>query len=119
MRDQLLFDLTGGGPGGSSMYRLDITMTSSQLQSSVDIQQRPSGIQNYGLDATYVLIETATGKPVVRGTTFARVSYKQFPPAAALRRRPRSARRRKRAESHRRQYPVAASRRISRRDFKR
>jgi LPS-assembly lipoprotein len=31
--------------------------------------------QNYGIDASYRLVEIGTGKQVVGGSTFARVSY--------------------------------------------
>lgn len=75
MRDQLLFDLTGGGPASSSAYRLDIQLTSTQVQVIVDINSARPEIQNYGINATYTLIDNATGKPVIRGTTFSRVSY--------------------------------------------
>lgn len=75
MRDQLLFDLTGGGPQNSPAYRLDIQLSSTQLQVIVDINSARPEIQNYGIDATYTLIDNATGKPVIKGTTFSRVSY--------------------------------------------
>ncbi len=75
MRDQLLFDLTGGGPQNSPAYRLYIQLSSSQLQVIVDINSARPEIQNYGIDASYTLIDNATGKPVVKGTTFSRVSY--------------------------------------------
>ena len=32
-------------------------------------------IQNYGINASYTLTEVGTGKPVISGTTFSRVSY--------------------------------------------
>ena len=32
-------------------------------------------VENYGIDANYVLIEVATGKTVMQATTFSRVSY--------------------------------------------
>ncbi len=32
-------------------------------------------IENYGIDATYSLVDLATGKVVLTGQTFARVSY--------------------------------------------
>jgi LPS-assembly lipoprotein len=32
-------------------------------------------MNDYGIDSAYTLTELATGKVVVRGTTFARVSY--------------------------------------------
>ncbi|MCX7295543.1 MAG: LPS assembly lipoprotein LptE [Hyphomicrobiales bacterium] len=75
MRDQLLFDLTGGGPASSSAYRLDIRLTSSQVQVIVDINSARPEIQNYGINAIYSLIDNATGKQVINGTTFSRVSY--------------------------------------------
>ena len=75
MRDQLLFDLTGGGPAQSSAYRLNISLSSTQLQVIVDLNSARPEIQNYGIDATYTLIDNATGKLVVKGTTFSRVSY--------------------------------------------
>ena len=74
-RDQLLFDLTGGGPAASSAYRLDVRLSSTQLQVIVDINTARPDVQNYGIDATYTLTDLATGKPVVKGTTFSRVSY--------------------------------------------
>lgn len=74
-RDQLLFNLTGGGPAQSSAYWLDIKLSSSQRQVIVDITSARPEIQNYGIDATYTLVDNATGKPVVNGTTFSRVSY--------------------------------------------
>jgi LPS-assembly lipoprotein len=75
MRDQLIFNLTGGGPGQSSAYRLEVKMTSTQLQVIVDINSARPEIQNYGIDATYTLFDNATDKPVIKGTTFSRVSY--------------------------------------------
>ena len=41
----------------------------------VDITTARPDVQNYGINATYTLTEIATGKTVVTGTTFARVSY--------------------------------------------
>jgi LPS-assembly lipoprotein len=75
MRDQLLFDLTGGGAAQSSAYRLVIKMTPSQTQVIVDINSARPEIQNYGIDATYVLYDNATGRSIINGATFARVSY--------------------------------------------
>lgn len=74
-RDQLLFNLTGGGPAQSSAYRLNISLSSTQLQVIVDINSARPEIQNYGIDATYTLVDIATGKAVVNGQTFSRVSY--------------------------------------------
>ena len=75
MRDQLLFDLTGGGPAAASAYRLDILLSATQVQVIVDINSARPEIQNYGINAIYSLIDNATGKQVINGTTFSRVSY--------------------------------------------
>ncbi len=75
MRDQLLFDLTGGGAAQSSAYRLVVKLVPTQSQVIVDINSARPEIQNYGIDATYVLYDNATGKQVINGATLARVSY--------------------------------------------
>jgi LPS-assembly lipoprotein len=41
----------------------------------VDITTARPEIQNYGIDATYTLTDIATGKKVVTGQAFSRVSY--------------------------------------------
>ena len=41
----------------------------------MDINTSRPDIENYGLTATFTLVEMATGKIVVTGQTFARVSY--------------------------------------------
>jgi LPS-assembly lipoprotein len=74
-RDQLLFNLTGGGAAQTSAYRLDITLAASQQQVIVDLNSARPDIQNYGINASYSLIDNATGKSLLKSTTFARVSY--------------------------------------------
>lgn len=75
VRDQLLFDLTGGGAAQTSAYRLKIALVSSKTQVIVDLNSARPDIQNYGIDATYSLVDIASGKPVLKSTTFSRVSY--------------------------------------------
>lgn len=75
MRDKLLFDLTGGGPAQTSAYRLIVKLTANQQQVIVDLNSARPDIQNYGIDATYSLVDNATGKALFNSTTFARVSY--------------------------------------------
>ena len=41
----------------------------------VDVNTSRPDVENYGLNVTYTLTEIVTGKIVVTGTTFARVSY--------------------------------------------
>ena len=75
VRDDLIYDLTGGGPAAPAAYRLEIQLRSHNLQVIVDIATARPDIENYGIDATYKLTEIATGKEVVTGQTFSRVSY--------------------------------------------
>ncbi|RDV04031.1 LPS assembly lipoprotein LptE [Undibacter mobilis] len=75
VRNDLIFDLTGGGPAASSAYKLKIQLASSTRQVIVDVNSARPEIQNYGINATYSLIDDGTGKTVFTSTTFARVSY--------------------------------------------
>jgi LPS-assembly lipoprotein len=75
VRNELIYDLTGGSGTISPTHRLDVKLTATQLQIIVDINTARPDMNHYGIDSTYTLTELATGKVVVRGTTFARVSY--------------------------------------------
>ena len=75
VRNDLMFDLTGGSGQGPSGYRLNVRLSSTQLQVIVDINTARPDIQNYGIDAAYSLTDLSTGKTVVNGQTFSRVSY--------------------------------------------
>jgi len=75
IRNALLFDLTGGSAAASSTHRLKIAMSSTRASIIVDVNTSRPDVENYGINATYTLTEIATGKIVVTGTTFARVSY--------------------------------------------
>jgi len=75
VRNELIYDLTGGSGGISPTHRLAVRLTATQLQIIVDINTARPDVNNYGIDGTYTLTELATGKIVVRGQTFARVSY--------------------------------------------
>jgi LPS-assembly lipoprotein len=75
VREALIYDMTGGGAVGMPTHKLVVRLTSRQLQAIVDITTARPDIQNYGIDATYQLIDLRTGKPVISGQTFSRVSY--------------------------------------------
>jgi len=75
IRNALLFDLTGGSNPLPPAYRLNIRMTSTLSDIIVDTNTIRPAIENYGINATYMLTEIASGKQVVSGQTFARVSY--------------------------------------------
>ena len=84
-------------------------MNSTRASVIVDINTSRPDIENYGINATYSLTEIATGKVVVTGQTFARVSYdipgqqQRFARARGLRDAESRA-----AKVDRRQYQVAA-----------
>ncbi len=75
VRNGLIYELTGGGTAAPTNYRLDIKLASTNLQVIVDINTARPEIQNYGIDAIYTLVDVTTGKPVIKGATFSRVSY--------------------------------------------
>ena len=75
VRNGVIFGLTGGAGEAPPTHRLDIYLSSQQLQVVVDIRSGRPDVQNYGIDAYYTLVDLATGKIVVNGTTFSRVSF--------------------------------------------
>jgi LPS-assembly lipoprotein len=75
LRNEVIFGLTGGGAPATPNYKLFISIGSTNLQIIVDVTTARPDMQNYGIDASYQLIEVGTGKIVVTGTTFSRVSY--------------------------------------------
>lgn len=91
VRNDLVFQTTGGDTPAPPKYRLKIAMSANQLSVVVDIQTNRPDVTNEQLNATYELIDIKTGKVVVRDQTFARVSYdipgeeQRFAAARALR----------------------------------
>jgi LPS-assembly lipoprotein len=75
IRNALLFDFTGGGAPAPPTHRLKVAIASTRASVTVDINTSRPDIENYGINASYSLTEVATGKVVVTGQTFARVSY--------------------------------------------
>ncbi|MGE3148491.1 MAG: LPS assembly lipoprotein LptE [Pseudorhodoplanes sp.] len=75
VRNALLFNFTGGGDALSPTHRLKINLATLRQQVIVDIGTARPDVENYGIDATYSLIDLATDKTVLAGKTFARVSY--------------------------------------------
>jgi LPS-assembly lipoprotein len=75
VRNNLLFGLTGGSGAAAANYKLTIRLSSSQTQVIVDVNTARPDIQNYGIDASYTLTDITTGKKIIDGQTFSRVSY--------------------------------------------
>src|SRR6266853_1251354 len=75
VRNQLLFNLTGGGAAAPPTHRLTMRMTSNRLSVIVDITTGRPDVEDYGLNVNYQLLEIKSGKTVFNSDTFARVSY--------------------------------------------
>jgi LPS-assembly lipoprotein len=75
IRNALLFNLTGGGASAPPTHKLRISIVTSQAYIIVDIHTSRPDMQITGINASYSLTELATGRVVVTGQTFSRVSY--------------------------------------------
>ncbi len=75
MRNELIYKLTGGGEAASPAYRLTINLSATQKQVIVDINTARPEVENYGLNASYTLVDLSNGHTVVSGNTFSRVTY--------------------------------------------
>lgn len=75
LRNGLIFSFTGGGSPAPPTHKLIVRMSTNRTSAIVDLTTARPDIENYAIDVSYELREVATNKPVMRGTTFARVSY--------------------------------------------
>jgi LPS-assembly lipoprotein len=75
VRNSLLFNLNGGTDPKLPAYRLNIQMASTRLTVIVDLSSARPEMENYGLNASYTLVELKTGRTVLSDQTYARVSY--------------------------------------------
>jgi LPS-assembly lipoprotein len=75
IRNALLYDFTGGGAEARPAYSLTVNMSSTVADIIVDTSTTRPAIEDYGINASYQLTEIVSGKQVVNGQTFARVSY--------------------------------------------
>ena len=109
IRNALAFKMYGDATGGPPTHRLVIKLATSRSSLILDPATALPSIENYGIDAQYNLIEIATNKSVMTGSTFSRVSYDipgQLPALRPLPRVPR--RRRSRLPGNRGKYPDPA-----------
>jgi LPS-assembly lipoprotein len=75
IRNALAFKLYGNATGMPPTHRLVLKFTTTRSSLMIDPNTAlPTG-ENYGIDAQYTLIEIASNKSVLNGSTFARVSY--------------------------------------------
>ena len=75
IRNQLAFKLYGTATGMAPTHRLVLRFTTTRSSLMIDPNTALPSSENYGIDAQYNLVEIATGKSVMTGSTFSRVSY--------------------------------------------
>ena len=75
IRNALAFKLYGSATGMPPTHRLVLRFSSTRSTLITDPNTQLPSSENYGLDAQYNLIEIASNKSVMTGTTFSRVSY--------------------------------------------
>src|ERR1700676_4662247 len=75
IRNALAFKLYGTAVGMPPTHRLVLRFTSNRSSLMIDQATGLPTSENYGIDAQYNLIDLATNKSVMTGTTFSRVSY--------------------------------------------
>ena len=91
LRNQLIFNLTGGAAPPPPTHRLVIKMSAQRLSVIVDIHSGRPDVEDYGLSVNYTLMDMKTGKSLFTSETFVRVSYdipgqeQRFARARALR----------------------------------
>lgn len=75
IRNDLLFNFTGGGGSSSPTHRLKVQMTGGRSVVQIDKPTALPSVEFYLLRTTYSLTELATGKVVVTGQASTNVSY--------------------------------------------
>ena len=91
IRNALAFKLYGSATGLPPTHRLVLRFNSARSSLLVDPNTALPTSENYGIDAQFNLVEIATNKSVMSGSTFSRVtydmpgSYQRFSRSRALR----------------------------------
>jgi LPS-assembly lipoprotein len=75
IRNALAFKMYGTATGLPPLYKLVIKLATSRSSLIIDPATALPSIENYGIDAQYNLVEIASNKSVMTGSTFSRVSY--------------------------------------------
>lgn len=75
VRNALAFKLYGNATGMPPTHRLVLTLSGSAASVTVNSATGLPSSENYSLNASYSLIEIATNKSVLTGSTFAGTSY--------------------------------------------
>jgi LPS-assembly lipoprotein len=75
IRNDLLFNFTGGGQQATPTHRLKLQIGGGRSVVAIDRASALPQVEFYGLRTTYSLTEIATGKVVVSGQATTNVSY--------------------------------------------
>jgi LPS-assembly lipoprotein len=75
IRNALAFKLFGNATGMPPTHRLVIRFTTNRSSLMVDPNTALPTSENYGIDAQFNLVDIATNKSVMTGSTFSRVTY--------------------------------------------
>ena len=75
IRNALAFKLYGNATGMPPTHRLEMRFTTSRTSLIIDPTTALPTNEDYGIDLQYNLIEIASNKSVMTGSTFSRVTY--------------------------------------------
>src|SRR5262250_441562 len=75
IRNALAFKLYGNATGMPPTHKLVLRFSTTRASLIVDPNTQLPSSENYGIDAQFNLVELATNKSVMTGTTFSRVTY--------------------------------------------
>ena len=75
IRNALAFKLYGSATGTSPTHRLEIRLQTTRSTLMTDANTGLPTSENYGINAQFNLVDIATNKSVMTGTTASRVSY--------------------------------------------
>ena len=75
IRNALAFKLYGSATGMPPTHKLVLRFTTTRASLIVDPTTQLPTSENYGIDAQFNLVELATNRSVMTGTTFSRVTY--------------------------------------------
>jgi len=75
IRNALAFKLYGNATGMPPTHKLVLRFTTTRSSLMIDPATALPTSENYGIDAQFNLVELATNRSVMTGTTFSRVTY--------------------------------------------
>jgi LPS-assembly lipoprotein len=77
LRNELIFANTGGGQAAKLRFRLDIAIKESVTDQLVEITGDATG-QVYQLEATFKLVDAASGRVLLQAKAISRAPYNRF-----------------------------------------